>query len=387
VITSFASLLSPADEKSFLEHFASKSRMHIKSADIRRAESILSWDAINRLLESDALPASNLKLVRANRVIPPLMYRSADHANRIDLRALDSMLPQGVSIVIDGLEEFVPRLARLSDSIERRIGHRVWINCYISVGHGRAFKPHWDNHDVIVLQVHGSKLWRTFGVPDPAPTRRHRDGDPIPPTVAWEGMMNAGDVLYLPRGEVHEAELEVADSVHLTIGICPRRGDDLWAWLGQQASSDSIFGTDLRRHHCDPAMSEHEARLKARMHALIDSTSIAAYLEDDNAQLRLRRRMSLGIIERVADDTVVVPALRRPVALDLSSPNEEAVTIGGEQFTLSATARRVLDFLVRSDAQRFGSIVAALDAHADAVGIRDAVRELARPGLVGLESE
>jgi hypothetical protein len=315
------------------------------------------------------------------------MYRGRDDANRIDPRALHSLLPQGVSIVIDGIDDYVPQLARLSDSIERRLAHHVWINSYVSFGRGQAFKPHWDNHDVIVLQVRGSKRWRSFGVPDPPPTRKHRDGDPVPPEIVWEGAMRAGDVLYLPRGEVHEAELESADSSHLTIGIKPRRGVDFWAWLGEQAGSESIFSTDLTRHQGDAAMQEHEARLKARMHALIDSASLAAFLDNDDDQARPRRWLSLGVVDRVADGTLVVPALRRRVALDLNSPTMEAVAIGGKQFSLSAIARRVLHFLATADTQPLGAIITALEAYADDKGIRDAVGELARLGLVGLESE
>jgi Cupin superfamily protein len=386
VITNLASLLSPASEKSFFEHFVSKSRMHVQSDDRRRAESLLPWDSINRLLESDVLPGNNLKLVRANRVIPPIMYRESDAANRIDVRAFHSLLPQGVSIVIDLIDDYVPQLARLADSIERRLAHKVWINCYISCGPGKAFKPHWDNHDVIIVQVHGRKRWRSFGVPDPPPNRKHRDGDPVPTGIVWEGVMSAGDILYLPRGEVHEADLEAGDSAHLTIGIQPRRGVDFWSWLGEQAGSESIFRTDLTRHQGEAAMHEHEARLKARMHALIESSSLGAFLASDDTRAPRRRRLSLGIVDRVAHDTLVVPAIRRRVPMDLSSSDVERVAIGGEQFDLSAIARRVLDFLSAADAQSVGAIVAALQGYADDEGVREAVCELARLGLVGLES-
>jgi Cupin superfamily protein len=387
VITSLASLFSPTHEQTFIEHFLSKSRMHVQSADDWSAESLLSWDAVNRLLESEQLPPSRVKLVRANMVIPPMIYRGGDEASRINPRALNSLLPQGVSIVIDSIEEYVPHLGRLLDSIEQRLAHRVWINSYISFGRGKAFKPHWDNHDVIVVQVHGSKRWRSFGIPDPPPTRKHREGDPVPAEVQWEGMMRAGDVLYLPRGEVHEAELETADAVHLTIGIKPKRGAGFMAWLAEQADSESTFSSDLIGHQGDTSMHDHDARLKTHLHELIDSTNPGASLDNEDTQATSRRRLNLGVVDRVANDTLVVPALGRRLALDLTSSAVETVTIGGEQFDLSATARHVLDFLGAADAQQLGSIVAALDTRADAKRVRDAVCELARLGLVGLESQ
>jgi hypothetical protein len=267
------------------------------------------------------------------------------------------------------------------------LAHRVWINSYISFGRGKAFKPHWDNHDVIVVQVHGSKRWRSFGVPDPPPTRKHREGDPVPAQLEWEGTMGAGDVLYLPRGEVHEAELETADSVHLTIGIKPQRGADFWAWLGEQTDSESTLSTDLDRHQGDAATHEHEDRLKAHLHGLIHSANPGASPDDGDTRTTQRLRLNLGVVDRVADDTLVVPALRRRLTLDLTSPAVDTVAIGREKFDLSATARHVLDFLGAADSQPLGSIVAALDTRADANRVRDAVCELARLGLVGLESQ
>ena len=361
--------------------------MHIASDDDRRTESLLSWNTINRVLESDLLPSNRVKLVRANMVIPPMIYRGGGEASRISPRALNSLLPQGVSIVIDSIEEYVSHLGSLADSIEQRLAHRVWINSYISFGRGKAFKPHWDNHDVIVVQVHGTKRWRSFGVPDPPPTRKHRDGDPVPSEIKWEGMMRPGDVLYLPRGEVHEAELETADSVHLTIGIKPPRGADFMAWLGEYTGSESTFTTEVTSHEGDAAMHQDDARLKAHLVELVDSAIPGQSLDNEDSQATSRRRLNLGVIDRVADDSQVAPAVLRRLALDLNSPAVETVTIGGEQFDLSAIARLVLDFLAAGEAQPLGSIVAALDTRADARRVRDAVCELARLGLVGLESQ
>jgi hypothetical protein len=72
----------------------SKSRMHVRCADDRRTESLLPWETINCLLESDQLPPSRVKLVRANMVIPPMIYRVGDESSRINPRTLNSLLPQ-----------------------------------------------------------------------------------------------------------------------------------------------------------------------------------------------------------------------------------------------------------------------------------------------------
>ena len=90
----------------------------------------------------------------------------------------------------------------------------------------RGFDPHYDVHDVFVLQTSGHKHW-TVHEPvhaDPLasqPWTDHRDAiaqrvkdEPVIDTV-----LSPGDALYLPRGWVHSARALGALSIHLTIGV------------------------------------------------------------------------------------------------------------------------------------------------------------------------
>jgi len=69
-----------------------------------------------------------------------------------------------------------------------------------------------------VVQIAGSKHWRCYG---PAPI-----GIPTGELVnvagrapEWQGALVPGDVLYLPRGEVHCAVPVAPPSLHLTVRI------------------------------------------------------------------------------------------------------------------------------------------------------------------------
>jgi bifunctional lysine-specific demethylase and histidyl-hydroxylase NO66 len=74
---------------------------------------------------------------------------------------------------------------------------------------------------VLILQIQGSKLWHLYNGVDVAPHKMSRRepvdqaGLPSPADLRLE----AGDVLYLPRGRVHAAEATAEPSVHLTVGI------------------------------------------------------------------------------------------------------------------------------------------------------------------------
>jgi ribosomal protein L16 Arg81 hydroxylase len=49
---------------------------------------------------------------------------------------------------------------------------RTHVNAYLSFSKGGAFKPHWDLHDVLVVQVHGNKQWRVWNAEVPLPSKR-----------------------------------------------------------------------------------------------------------------------------------------------------------------------------------------------------------------------
>ena len=153
MLRDLASLLAPASEQTFLDRFLQKARLHVKSDDPARAVSLFPWSTINQLIESDLLPPDRLRVLRANTEILPSLFRHSDGERQLRPGALQSLLRQGVSLVINGVADLVPQIGRLTDAIERRLGHRTWANAYLSFGRGSAFKAHWDPHDVVVLQM------------------------------------------------------------------------------------------------------------------------------------------------------------------------------------------------------------------------------------------
>lgn len=385
MLRDLASLLAPASEQTFLDRFLQKSRLHVKSVDPARAVQLFPWSTINQLIESDLLPPDRLRVLRANTEILPSLFRDSDGARQLRPGALQALLRQGVSLVINGVADLVPQIGQLTDAIERRLGSHSWANAYLSFGRGSAFKSHWDPHDVLVLQVHGRKRWRGYGTPMPFPLENHGPSEPFGTEVVWEDLLEPGDVLYLPRGEVHQAELEGPNSVHITIGIQAPRGLDFLRWLADRAAAEVPVRMDLARLSGEAALCEQEQELKARMHAMIDSISLAGYLDAEDAKRKLRPLLSIGQADHLVGTTLIVPSLRRRVPLATEGEGELSVTIGGECYRLSLVRRRVLAHVLDRDGLTFGALVAAFGKTADEAVLRDAVMDLCRQGLLGLQ--
>jgi ribosomal protein L16 Arg81 hydroxylase len=109
----------------------------------------------------------------------------------------------------------------LAAAIEAEFDHAVHANVYITPGNAIGFSPHYDTHEVFVLQIAGSKRWRIHKPPLPLPHRSH-PFDPrsyVPSDPGSELDLVPGDLLYLPRGFVHTTETSDSFSIHVTLGI------------------------------------------------------------------------------------------------------------------------------------------------------------------------
>jgi ribosomal protein L16 Arg81 hydroxylase len=382
-------LVAPLSESEFLDSFLRKRRLVVKTKEPQRAASLLPWATINYLITT-VMPSSDIIVKLKGKTCDELMYRRGPQG-RLAPDALQQLAAQGVSIVLNQIHRYVPPIATLANSIERRVGHRVHVNCYITFGTSSAFVPHYDTHDVIAVQIQGAKRWRGYGAPvsyplESFPPRAHRNkivfGDPV-----WDELIAPGDMLYVPRGEAHDAVGEIKPSVHLTIGIDVPNGIDLLNWMAQRAKNNVVFRMDLTRAGGEEPFRNHGVLLRQHLHELIDQISFNAFLDDLDEQRSLRVQLNLGSDNVLSCNTWLSPTPKRRFALAPDTKGETEVTLGGSTFRLSNDARRTLHLLLEKDGLSFGALADKLATTMEDNGLREAVSQLVSKGLVAIESQ
>jgi hypothetical protein len=258
------------------------------------------------------------------------------------------------------------------------------VNAYLSFFKGGAFKPHWDIHDALVVQIHGNKRWRVWNAEVPHPVEMAD-----PPNVNTgaapdqEVEMKPGDVLFIPRGEPHSAAVSTKHSVHLTIGLLSQTGINFLSHLRKAAANDPILRMDLPRHSSDEQSSAHEAAQKHRLHQLIDAASMTQFLlEDDLSRLPAKQTAVGGDLPQMED--ILRLTLRRRVSLPDVAPDAGAqlVTIGGESRRLLPASLDVLRWLFDHDPSTLHTLTAGLSASHGQASIEAAIRELLRFGFL-----
>ena len=382
MLATLADLLAPVSTSEFLDMFRARKRLHIAASDPTRAEALLSWPDIDALLSQHALDDS-VMLLRDSVPIPRQFYTSTK-GKQLDVRALHDLLPQGVSIIVDRIHRWIPEIGQLATAIEREMRIRTKVNAYLSFFKGGAFKPHWDIHDVLVVQVHGNKRWRVWNaeVPDPI---EMADLSKVNTSAVpdQELEMKSGDVLFIPRGQPHSAAVSTKHSVHLTIGLLSQTGINFLDHLRKAAVKDPILRMDLPRHSSDKQSGAHEAALKHRLHQLIDAASMSQFLlEGDLSRLPAMQTAVAGEPPQMED--VLRLTLRRRVPLPTVAPDAGAqlVTIGGESRRLLPASLDVLRWLFDHDPSTLLTLYAGLSSRHGQNSIEAAIRELLRFGFL-----
>jgi lysine-specific demethylase/histidyl-hydroxylase NO66 len=194
------------------------------------------------------------------------------------LRRMDD----GSTLVLQGLHRTWAPIVRFASALSAELGHPLQVNAYITPPQSRGFAPHYDVHDVFVLQVAGCKQWTIHEpvVPDPLDSQnwersrsavadRARDDRPLIETV-----LEPGDALYLPRGTIHAAQALGEFSIHLTVGVHPLTRYTLVRSLLDLAERDAALraslpvGVDL----ADPTVLEPVLKSTlSELHRFLDS--------------------------------------------------------------------------------------------------------------------
>jgi ribosomal protein L16 Arg81 hydroxylase len=131
---------------------------------------------------------------------------------------------------LSGLHEHLAGLGELVSNLSKQFYQRFQTNIYITPKGSQGFKVHYDTHDVFVLQIHGKKTWKIFKDNPVSLPNKLMEFTPGKYTVGELDqtiVAEAGDLIYIPRGVMHQAETNYEMSIHVTLGMLGYTWTDL----------------------------------------------------------------------------------------------------------------------------------------------------------------
>jgi len=214
-------VLSPLSETEFFETYWERSPVHIGRDDESHFAALLSVADIELLLSTQSQSFPSVQLTHSARPVSTSEY--TDESRNIVAKQLVSRHHQGATLVISQAHEKFSRLGSFKADIQSALQLRCQTNVYLSPPDEQGFNPHYDSHDVFILQVAGSKTFNIYGGGVELPySHESFQRDLHPCGVLQESIvLQPGDTLYIPRGVMHDAVAHDISSLHITLGIYP----------------------------------------------------------------------------------------------------------------------------------------------------------------------
>jgi len=182
------------------------------------------------IFSSSRLTTSDLRLSSVDQTVPPTQY--CYDTGAINIQKALFYFNRGNTIIIKNIENFNPWLKGICFNLIEELGNvkRIFVNLYLTPENSQGFFHHFDNEDVFILQVSGKKEWSLYDSPIPLPLE-----DQVFSMTATKPnkrrlkkyLLKQGEILYIPRGVIHEAKAQTNISCHLTISIVPFTWNDL----------------------------------------------------------------------------------------------------------------------------------------------------------------
>ncbi|XP_075155857.1 bifunctional lysine-specific demethylase and histidyl-hydroxylase NO66 [Haematobia irritans] len=221
----FQWLLNPVPVDEFFDKYWEKRACLIKRKQSNYFSHLISFEAIDKMLIKNHVEfTKNLDVTSykngvretlnpEGRALPPVVW---DHYG------------QGCSIRLLNPQTFLPQLFTLNTTMQEFFHCLVGANAYLTPPNSQGFAPHYDDIEAFVIQIEGRKRWKLYK-PRSSTDILPRDsshnftqkeiGKPI-----LEEVLNPGDVLYFPRGTIHQACTEPGyHSLHVTLSVYQRQ--------------------------------------------------------------------------------------------------------------------------------------------------------------------
>ena len=386
-ISYFEWLLSPLSKEEFFADYWEKKPLVIRRGQPDYFSSLLSLDEVDRVITTLDRRYPDITLKNAKAKVSADQYTV--NGDSLDVARVYQLFAQGSTITLAFLDTVVPSLGELCRHLEREFSCPFQTNVYLTPAGAQGAKPHYDTHDVFVLQVVNSKQWTIYGTPVELPlagqgfnSSVHEIGAPT-----LEFTLEAGDIAYLPRGIAHDAHSDDNVSLHVTAGaLCYTWADLLMELVAEKSLDHPAFRKSLPPGFARQEFDRTAARdtLRNLLRQLSSSSDLDPILDRfvDEFVSACPPLLRGQMVELAALDFLTIKSVvcARPAAIFHVRTNGESASVScyGRTITFPAHTAEAVRFALSQP--QF--VVSELPCGLDDEGKLTLVRRLIREGLV-----
>ena len=246
----------PLDYNFFSNNFGKK-YIH-KREFINDSNSVVSLEILDDMLsKSNIWNNKNFKMMLDQKTLNFNDYSSLSiditgSNNRPDVDKVQRLVSKGASIILNDIEKYNINLLKISDELQKLTQGRCQGNLYFSMASHKAFGPHFDLHDVFAFHFEGEKVWNIYENIEDSPInhpvfnisseeRINRAGKLVDQVT-----LKPGDLLYIPRGQYHDALASKNGAIHVAFGLTYFKPIDLMSSLWEKFILNNFMRQDIQ---------------------------------------------------------------------------------------------------------------------------------------------
>jgi ribosomal protein L16 Arg81 hydroxylase len=291
----FARLLAPVTVADFFGDYWETQPLHVSRAAPGYHDNVLRLSALDEYFQAGNLNPSFLRVVKSNvdcelETWTVIEKRKNTDPYRVVLtEKLFWLFCSGATLIINAAQTAIPSLKSWCTDLQRELEIAIQSNIYITPPQGEGFGFHYDPHDVFILQISGSKRWRLYDYDVRLPVTT----EPLAIST-YEGAtpqqtidLQAGDLLYLPRGTVHYASTSNEASIHVTVALMSHYKFNLLEDLALIAREHENFRRALPHGFSNPKRRESFIEeFTTELRNLVQQLDIKRLLDNNRAAVR-----------------------------------------------------------------------------------------------------
>lgn len=385
-----ARLLAPYPLPRFLSQVWGEQPLLVRGS-ARRLAGLFSWRVLNDLLATHRLEPPRLRLAQSGGAPLDLQsflqYRPGRDRRRrawLDVRRLNRLLAGGATLILSEVQDMHPPLAALTREFAQLFASEPNVNLYAAFGRQRGFGPHWDDHDVFILQIAGEKRWLLYGENRRYPLFRDlRPNEMRPRRPVARHRLAPGDLLYIPRGHWHDAVADGEPTLHLTVGIPAFTAIDYLHWLG-----DELRAVESMRRNVPLFDAKRRVQwlgeLEAAVGRHLDGPALERCLEERRANFYPSTRPALPQAIRESEWPAPADLLQWTSTAHSMRAVRAGVAIrcGGHEFVFDRAAQALIERLLTGNPVSYARILRAHSRKLGAARVRRFVGELLREHFI-----
>lgn len=350
-------LLAPHDPAAFLASDWGR-RFRMFDGPAQRFEGLMPWPALNDILATVHFDDGRLYLSQNGKNHPTSAWeKPRNRVHRwepnVDAPKLETALGNGATLVINSADASFAPLGALCANLETTFRTDVCANLYAAWRVDTGLDLHWDPQDLLIVQVHGKKRWTVWEPTVPHPRGRrhlapeHRPGAQHVPV--FDGLLEAGQMLHIPRGFWHLPCAVDEASLHLTVTMVPRTGTDLLLWVVKQAQDSVAARMNVPAFAAVDERRAWLAALRDQLVSAFDDDLLERFLTDLDGNVPVAPRLDLPRTSPPSTGRDLAAHVRltapRPIRLRTAGDGRLAFDVDGNEWKTTQAARPLFEKL------------------------------------------